>query len=153
METLALSSGYGKRGRKVLRRSFREGHRTLSLNTSLTFLYAVSALCCTSRVPQNADNPAVQLQGPFFVKELVPPPAYRNVVMIAAGTGINPSSCSKYLTQRDAKRRKKPALDRVASLFQPLSSLWLTAAGDVPPVRAVPQPSPTLCYVVLCIQN
>lgn len=36
------------------------------------------------------DNPAVQLQGPFVIRKLIPPPAHRNVVMIAAGTGINP---------------------------------------------------------------
>eukprot|EP00904_Undaria_pinnatifida_P011028 jgi/Undpi1/7055/HiC_scaffold_21.g09529.m1 len=38
----------------------------------------------------DTDNPAVQLQGPFVIKQLVPPPAHRTVVMIAAGTGINP---------------------------------------------------------------
>lgn len=40
---------------------------------------------------QDIDNLAVQLQGPFIRRELAPPPAHRNVVMIAAGTGINPS--------------------------------------------------------------
>ncbi|CAM9646245.1 unnamed protein product, partial [Sphacelaria rigidula] len=40
---------------------------------------------------KNADNPAVQLQGPFLWDSLIPPPAHRNVVMIAAGTGVNPS--------------------------------------------------------------
>lgn len=40
--------------------------------------------------PQDTDNPAVQLQGPFIVNKLVPPPAHRNVILIAAGTGINP---------------------------------------------------------------
>ena len=40
---------------------------------------------------QNLDNPAVQLQGPFLQDRVNPPPARRNVVMIAAGTGINPS--------------------------------------------------------------
>lgn len=39
---------------------------------------------------KDPDNPAVQLQGPFVIKKLIPPPAHRNVVMIAAGTGINP---------------------------------------------------------------
>lgn len=44
---------------------------------------------------QNSDsgrdhNPAVQLQGPFLQGRLIPPPAHRNVVMIAAGTGVNP---------------------------------------------------------------
>eukprot|EP00904_Undaria_pinnatifida_P011031 jgi/Undpi1/7058/HiC_scaffold_21.g09532.m1 len=38
----------------------------------------------------DTDNPAVQLQGPFVIKQLAPPPAHRTVVMIAAGTGINP---------------------------------------------------------------
>lgn len=33
----------------------------------------------------------MQLQGPFVVAKLVPPLAHRNVVMIAGGTGINPS--------------------------------------------------------------
>lgn len=42
---------------------------------------------------QNLDNPAVQLQGPFLKHWLTPPPAHRNVVMIAAGTGVNPSEC------------------------------------------------------------
>lgn len=37
---------------------------------------------------------AVQLQGPFLVDGLAPPPAHRNVIMIAAGTGINPSTQS-----------------------------------------------------------
>lgn len=40
---------------------------------------------------QNLDNPAVQLQGPFLQDRLIPPPTHRNVVMIAAGTGVNPS--------------------------------------------------------------
>ena len=40
---------------------------------------------------QNSDNPAVQLQGPFFQDRVIPPPSHRNVVMIAAGTGVNPS--------------------------------------------------------------
>ena len=39
---------------------------------------------------KDVDNPAVQLQGPFVVRKLTSPPAHRNVVMIAAGTGINP---------------------------------------------------------------
>lgn len=47
-----------------------------------------SCSACT----QDTDNPAVQLQGPFIIHKLVPPPAHRNVVMIAAGTGINPST-------------------------------------------------------------
>lgn len=42
---------------------------------------------------QDSMNAAVQLQGPFLVDKLSPPPAYRNVIMIAAGTGINPSKC------------------------------------------------------------
>eukprot|EP00752_Nemacystus_decipiens_P002581 g2416.t2 len=42
------------------------------------------------KLAKDTDNPAVQLQGPFVIKKLVPPPAHRNVVMIAAGTGINP---------------------------------------------------------------
>lgn len=33
----------------------------------------------------------MQLQGPFLQHRLTPPPAHRNVVMIAAGTGVNPS--------------------------------------------------------------
>lgn len=37
-------------------------------------------------------NATVQLQGPFYVDKLGPPPAHRNVIMIAAGTGINPST-------------------------------------------------------------
>ena len=40
---------------------------------------------------QTFDNPAVQLKGPFLLDRLIPPPAHRNVVMIAAGTGVNPS--------------------------------------------------------------
>lgn len=40
---------------------------------------------------QDTDNPAVQLQGPYIINKLIPPPAHRNVIMIAAGTGINPS--------------------------------------------------------------
>ncbi len=32
----------------------------------------------------------MQLQGPFIVRKLAPPPAHRDVVMIAAGTGVNP---------------------------------------------------------------
>ena len=43
-------------------------------------------------VGQDTDNPAIQLQGPFVNGALVPPPAHRTVVMIAAGTGINPST-------------------------------------------------------------
>eukprot|EP00904_Undaria_pinnatifida_P011388 jgi/Undpi1/737/HiC_scaffold_10.g04201.m1 len=39
------------------------------------------------------DNPAVQLKGPFLLDRLIPPPAHRNIVMIAAGTGVNPRTC------------------------------------------------------------
>ncbi|CAM9580783.1 unnamed protein product, partial [Laminaria digitata] len=39
---------------------------------------------------KNSDNPAVQLKGPFLQDRLIPPPVHRNVVMIAAGTGVNP---------------------------------------------------------------
>lgn len=53
-----------------------------------TFLYLLHLLYF-----QGTDNPAVQLQGPFVIDKLVPPPAHRNVVMICAGTGINPSAC------------------------------------------------------------
>lgn len=35
-------------------------------------------------------NPAVQLQGPFLQSKLIPPPTHRNVIMISAGTGVNP---------------------------------------------------------------
>ena len=41
---------------------------------------------------QDSANATVQLQGPFLVDSLSPPPAHRNVIMIAAGTGINPST-------------------------------------------------------------
>ena len=41
---------------------------------------------------QDSANATVQLQGPFLVDSLGPPPAHRNVIMIAAGTGINPST-------------------------------------------------------------
>lgn len=44
---------------------------------------------------QDPDNATVQLQGPFLVDRLKVPPAHRNVVMIAAGTGVNPSTCNK----------------------------------------------------------
>ncbi|CAM9873790.1 unnamed protein product, partial [Ectocarpus sp. 6 AP-2014] len=37
---------------------------------------------------KDTDNPTVRLQGPFVIQKLVPPPAHRNVIMIAAGTGI-----------------------------------------------------------------
>ena len=43
---------------------------------------------------KNLDTPAVQLKGPFLQDRLIPPPAHRNVVMIAAGTGVNPSERS-----------------------------------------------------------
>ncbi|CAN0204264.1 unnamed protein product [Ectocarpus sp. 8 AP-2014] len=39
---------------------------------------------------QDSDNPTVQLQGPFLIEKLAPPPAHRNVIMIAAGTGVDP---------------------------------------------------------------
>lgn len=39
---------------------------------------------------QDTDNAADQLQGPFLIGKLAPPPAHRNVVMIAAGTDVNP---------------------------------------------------------------
>ncbi|CAM9558139.1 unnamed protein product [Pylaiella littoralis] len=42
------------------------------------------------KLSKDTDNPSVQLQGPYIISKLVPPPAHRNVVMIAAGTGINP---------------------------------------------------------------
>ncbi|CAN0339329.1 unnamed protein product [Pylaiella littoralis] len=42
------------------------------------------------RVAKDIDNPAVQLQGPFIRHELTPSPVHRNIIMIAAGTGINP---------------------------------------------------------------
>ncbi|CAM9817628.1 unnamed protein product, partial [Ectocarpus sp. 12 AP-2014] len=42
------------------------------------------------KLSKDTDNAAVQLQGPFLIKKLAPPPVYRNVIMIAAGTGVNP---------------------------------------------------------------
>ncbi|CBJ27734.1 peroxidase [Ectocarpus siliculosus] len=42
------------------------------------------------KLSKDTDNVAVQLQGPFLVNKLAPPPAHRNVIMIAAGTGVNP---------------------------------------------------------------
>ena len=41
---------------------------------------------------QDSANATVQLQGPFLVDSLSTPPAHRNVIMVAAGTGINPST-------------------------------------------------------------
>ncbi|CAM9823746.1 unnamed protein product, partial [Discosporangium mesarthrocarpum] len=35
-----------------------------------------------------------QLQGPFMIMKLIPPPLHRRVVLVAAGTGINPSGFS-----------------------------------------------------------
>ena len=49
-------------------------------------------LCALFAGPQDSTNATVQLQGPFLVDKLSPPPAHRNVIMIAAGTGINPST-------------------------------------------------------------
>lgn len=46
---------------------------------------------------QDPDNPAVQLQGPYLIRKLIPPPAHQNIVMIAAGTGINPSASFRLL--------------------------------------------------------
>ncbi|CAM9831972.1 unnamed protein product [Ectocarpus sp. 4 AP-2014] len=42
------------------------------------------------KLSKDTDNAAVQLQGPFLIKKLAPPPVYRNVILIAAGTGVNP---------------------------------------------------------------
>ncbi|CAM9957735.1 unnamed protein product, partial [Ectocarpus sp. 8 AP-2014] len=44
------------------------------------------------KLSKDTDNAVVQLQGPFLVNKLAPPPAHRNVIMIAAGTGVNPSA-------------------------------------------------------------
>lgn len=46
---------------------------------------------------KNLDNPAVQLQGPFLQDRLIPPPTHRNVIMIAAGTGVNPSEYAAHM--------------------------------------------------------
>eukprot|EP00903_Cladosiphon_okamuranus_P012613 g11801.t1 len=48
-----------------------------------------------SQLIKNSDsgrdhNPAVQLQGPFWQSKLMPPPTHRNVIMLSAGTGVNP---------------------------------------------------------------
>ncbi|CAB1106567.1 unnamed protein product [Ectocarpus sp. CCAP 1310/34] len=40
---------------------------------------------------QETDNPSVKLQDPFVIQKLAPPPANCNVILIAAGTSINPS--------------------------------------------------------------
>ncbi|CAN0393535.1 unnamed protein product [Ectocarpus sp. 12 AP-2014] len=43
------------------------------------------------KLSKDTDNAAIQLQGPFLIDKLAPPPAHSNVIMIAAGTGVNPS--------------------------------------------------------------
>ncbi|CBN74801.1 hypothetical protein Esi_0043_0033 [Ectocarpus siliculosus] len=43
------------------------------------------------KLSEDADNPTVQLQVPFLIEKLAPRPAHRKVIMIAAGTAVNPS--------------------------------------------------------------
>ncbi|CAM9198778.1 unnamed protein product [Choristocarpus tenellus] len=42
------------------------------------------------KLANDPDNAVVQLQGPFMVSKLIPPPVHTRVVMVAAGTGVNP---------------------------------------------------------------
>lgn len=67
--------------------------RLFSTCTDLTVLFGSTTLIVRNIFgEQDPVNAAVQLQGPFLVDSLQPPPAHRNVIMIAAGTGINPST-------------------------------------------------------------
>ncbi|CAM9213422.1 unnamed protein product, partial [Hapterophycus canaliculatus] len=52
------------------------------------------------KLAKDTDNPVVQLQGPFLIEKLAPPPAHHNIVMIAAGTGINPSELDESCPSR-----------------------------------------------------
>ncbi|CAM9611990.1 unnamed protein product, partial [Ascophyllum nodosum] len=68
------------------------------------------------------DNPAVRLQGPFVIQKLVPPPLHRNVVMIAAGTGINPmvQQIRDYVasSETEAAVAGRPSRARLVLLWQ-----------------------------------
>ncbi|CAM9875878.1 unnamed protein product [Sphacelaria rigidula] len=77
------------------------------------------------KLANDPDNPAVQLQGPFLIDRVIPPPAHRNVVMIAAGTGINP------MVQliRDYQARNRRAASQASK--SRLALLWqCTSEGD-----------------------
>ena len=70
-------------------------------------------------VGQDTDNPAIQLQGPFVNGALVPPPAHRTVVMVAAGTGINPST----FPLNDETIHEIPPLNPIQYLLETLFKL------------------------------
>ncbi|CAN0184392.1 unnamed protein product, partial [Scytosiphon promiscuus] len=80
------------------------------------------------RLAQDTDNPAVQLQGPFIIQKLVPPPAHRNVVMIAAGTGINPmvQQIRDYLALP-----RRSSRSRLALLWQATSEADLYGSEEI----------------------
>jgi len=84
--------------------------------------------------PQDTDNPAIQLQGPFIVRKLKPPPAHRNVVMIAAGTGVNPmiQQIRDYLSLPRCVRCRCRCRSRCRNRYRILLSVLLPVALPSP---------------------
>eukprot|EP00903_Cladosiphon_okamuranus_P015565 g14370.t1 len=88
------------------------------------------------RLAKDTDNPAVQLQGPFIVNKLVPPPAHRNVILIAAGTGINPmvQQIRDYLAlPRDASTSSR---SRLSLVWQSTSEAELYGTEEITAMQA-----------------
>ncbi|CAN0199094.1 unnamed protein product, partial [Ectocarpus sp. 12 AP-2014] len=88
------------------------------------------------RLSKDTDNPAIQLQGPFIISKLVPPPAHRNVVMIAAGTGVNPmvQQIRDYLAlPRDPAH---PTRSRLCLIWQSMSEAELYGSEEITEMQA-----------------
>ncbi|CAM9534507.1 unnamed protein product [Ascophyllum nodosum] len=101
-------------------------------------LYADGAMSkLLDKLADDPDNPAVQLQGPFIIHKLVPPPSHRNVIMIAAGTGVNPmlQLIGDYLSfaSRDPAR---PSRSRLVLVWQSSSVADLYGADEITAMQA-----------------
>ncbi|CAM9152625.1 unnamed protein product [Ectocarpus sp. 12 AP-2014] len=99
---------------------------------------------------KDTDNPSVQLQGPFVIQKLVPRPAHRNVVMIAAGTGINPmvQQIRDYLAL--PKSGAQSSRSRLALVWQATSEADLFGADEI---AAMQDKSDGLLEVVMLISG
>ncbi|CAM9298493.1 unnamed protein product [Ectocarpus sp. 4 AP-2014] len=99
---------------------------------------------------KDTDNPSVQLQGPFVIQKLVPPPPHRNVIMIAAGTGINPmvQQIRDYLAL--PKSGAQSSKSRLALVWQATSEADLFGADEI---AAMQEKSDGLLEVVMLISG
>eukprot|EP00904_Undaria_pinnatifida_P011027 jgi/Undpi1/7054/HiC_scaffold_21.g09528.m1 len=84
----------------------------------------------------DTDNPAIQLQGPFVNSALVPPPAHRTVVMIAAGTGINPMIQQIRLYMALPRDVAQSSRSRLALVWQCSSEADLYGTDEIAEMQA-----------------